>query len=63
MTCLVYAYGDLLTINLNIMTNEQKNIEKQFNGLLMDLDLTDEQAENIQTVGDAITYLESQVQA
>ena len=29
------------------MTNEQKNIEKQFNALLMDLDLTDEQAENI----------------
>ncbi|MCB0538528.1 MAG: hypothetical protein KDE33_13485 [Bacteroidetes bacterium] len=29
------------------MTIEQKNIEKQFNALLMDLDLTDEQAENI----------------
>lgn len=29
------------------MTSEQKNIEKQFNGLFMDLDLTDEQAENI----------------
>lgn len=29
------------------MTIEQKNIEKRFNALLMDLDLTDEQAENI----------------
>lgn len=29
------------------MTSEQKNIEKRFNGLFMDLDLTDEQAENI----------------
>lgn len=29
------------------MTIQQKNIEKQFNALLMDLDLTDKQAENI----------------
>ena len=29
------------------MTNEQKNIEKQFNALLIDLDLNDEQAHNI----------------